>query len=50
MNTSLPVQAIDAGVCVAAQMQPEAMAEVLDRTTLAYMVAKFSAAATMLAS
>jgi uncharacterized protein (TIGR01244 family) len=27
MNTSLPVQAIDAGVCVAPQLQPEAMAE-----------------------
>ena len=28
MNTSLPIQAIDAGVCVAPQLQPEAMAEV----------------------
>jgi len=28
MNTSLPLQAIDTGVCVAPQMQPEAMAEV----------------------
>jgi uncharacterized protein (TIGR01244 family) len=28
MNTSLPIQAIDADVCVAPQMQPEAMAEV----------------------
>ena len=28
MNTSLPIQAIDAEVCVAPQMQPEAMAEV----------------------
>jgi uncharacterized protein (TIGR01244 family) len=27
MNTSLPVQAIDAGVCVAPQLQAEAMAE-----------------------
>lgn len=28
MNTSLPIQVIDDGVCVAPQMQPEAMAEV----------------------
>ena len=28
MNKSLPIQAIDAGVCVAPQLQPEAMAEV----------------------
>jgi uncharacterized protein (TIGR01244 family) len=28
MNTLLPLQAIDTGVCVAPQMQPEAMAEV----------------------
>ncbi len=28
MNTSLPIQAIDAEVCVAPQLQPEAMAEV----------------------
>lgn len=28
MNTPLPVQAIDAEVCVAPQLQPEAMAEV----------------------
>lgn len=28
MNTSLPVQAIDKDVCVAPQLQPEAMAEV----------------------
>ena len=27
MNASLPIQAIDAGVCVAPQLQPEAMAE-----------------------
>jgi uncharacterized protein (TIGR01244 family) len=28
MNTSLPIHAIDAEVCVAPQLQPEAMAEV----------------------
>jgi uncharacterized protein (TIGR01244 family) len=27
MNTTLPIQAIDADVCVAPQLQPEAMAE-----------------------